>query len=353
MRSLNNTEKIKFYVPERTDMVIRSDAEQFEIYKAGSETINLNRFLSMLITGYYYGYKQEQNETAKAIREIIETHLQSNREKEELTEQIMEHVIMPEVSRRKGKQSVPISLKPTYDTDQIITEINQSLVGTGDYLSQYLRRMLMSYCEKPIYEREKIVFREKVEFLEEACLQGRVISFTTIYNPKAIHHVLPYELTHGSEERFNYLLGQEYSKTLHKNLAVAYRLCRINRPSFSLSTGTLEEPVRRYLEKSKKGSPQYAINEDLETCVRLNEAGQQSYKMMYFGRPIPQRLEKEEDGSMLYYFQSSQDQLFRYFVRFNASEAEVLYPEQLRDRLRIFYENALIIYQKNPTKEKK
>ncbi len=72
-------------------MVIRSDAEQFEIYKANGEDINLNRFLSMLIVGYYNGYKQERNETAEAIRELVAPHVRSNRQKDELTEQIMEH----------------------------------------------------------------------------------------------------------------------------------------------------------------------------------------------------------------------------------------------------------------------
>ncbi|MBR1710996.1 MAG: WYL domain-containing protein [Clostridia bacterium] len=345
MRSLNNTEKIKFYVPERTDLVIRRDAEHFEIYKPNGTEVNLNRFLSMLIVGYYNSYKQERNETAEAIKETVAPYLRSNKQKEELTEQLMDHVILPEVSRRKGKQSIPMSLKPTYDTDPIITEINQSLVGTNDYISQYLRRMLMSYCEKPIYEREKIIFKEKVELLESACSSGRELSFSTTTNPQMIHHVIPYELTHGSEERFNYLLGQEYVEAFKQNMAVSYRLCRINRPSYGLSSGTLDEAIKQKLEKTKKCSPQYAINDETETCVRLSEKGQQSFQMIYFGRPTVSRKEKAEDGSMLYYFQSSTDQVYRYFIRFNAGEAEVLYPEQLRDNLRKFYEAAFRVYK--------
>ena len=67
--------------------------------------------------------------------------------------------------------------------------------------------------------------------------------------------------------------------------------------------------------------------------------------MIYFGRPTVSRKEKAEDGSMLYYFQSSTDQVYRYFIRFNAGEAEVLYPEQLRDNLRKFYEAAFRVYK--------
>ena len=53
-----------------------------------------------------------------------------------------------------------------------------------------------------------------------------------------------------------------------------------------------------------------------------------------------------EDGSALYYFRSSTEQLFRYFLRFTAGEAEVLYPDQLRNNLKVFHENALRMYRK-------
>ena len=152
-------------------------------------------------------------------------------------------------------------------------------------------------------------------------------------------------MTHGFEERFNYLLGQEYNEKLKRNTAVSFRLCRINRPSYCISSGELEESVAQNLEKTKRRSPQYAINEDTETCVRLSERGQQSFRAIYFGRPAVSRKEKAEDGSMLYFFQSSVDQVYRYFMRFNAGEAEVLYPEDLRDRLRKFYEDALKVYK--------
>lgn len=347
MRKLNNTEKIKFYIPERTNAVIRSDAEQFEVFKSNGEEINLNRFLTLLIVGYYNGYKQEMNDNAESIRKIVSQYVKGNRQREELTAQLMEQVMQPEVLKRKGKQSISISLKPTYDSDQIITEINQSLIGSSDYISQYLRRMLMSYCEKPIYERERLIFRENVDFLETACQSNREISFSTVANPGTIHHVIPYELTHGSEERFNYLLGQEFNKKLKQNQAVSYRLCRIQSPSFCLSSGILEDTVMTHLEQTKKYGPSYAINDDSETCVYLSERGQQSFRAIYFGRPIVDRKEKKEDGSALYYFHSSTDQLYRYFVRFNAGEAEVLFPEQLRNNLKAFHENSMRVYKKN------
>ncbi len=346
MRELIHKEKIKFYVPERTDRVLRSDAEQFEIFKSNGEEINLNRFLTLLIVGYYNGYRQERQETAEALRALLAAYLKNRRQQEELTEKILAQVIWPEDSRRKGKLSVPLSLKPTFDTDPILTEIDQALVGTGDYLSRYLRRMLMSYCEKPIYERERIIFREKVAFLEEACAAGRAVSFTTPYNPKSVHHVMPWALVYGPEERFNYLLCQEYSKTHGRNMAVSYRLSRISRPSPDLSASPLEERIRQYLEQARTSSPQYALNEETETCVRLSERGQLNFRMIYFGRPVPVKIEKAADGSALYYFRASGDQLYRYFVRFQAAEAEVLYPGGLRKRLRRFYKSALKVYGK-------
>ena len=49
-------EKINIYVPENIGAMIESDATMFEVYKKDGRTINKNRFLGMLIIGYYNDY---------------------------------------------------------------------------------------------------------------------------------------------------------------------------------------------------------------------------------------------------------------------------------------------------------
>ncbi len=344
MGQIYNTEKINIGVPNKIGVSLKRDAELFEVFKNNSMEINLNRFLSALILGYYYGYKEERNETVNQIKDMVSPFLRDQKMKDVLAENLMNEVLLPAVPKRKGKNPMRLSLKPTLETDQIITEIRND-TDSDDYPAQYLCRMFMSYCEKPIYERERIIYREKVDFLEEACREGREISFATTTNPNFIHHVIPYEIVYGAEEMFNYLLCQEYINNTRRNEAVSYRLCRINRPSYSRSSGSMDANVISYLEMMKKYGPQYAITEEIETCVRLSPAGQRTYRVIYFGRPTADKTERESDGSILYYFHSAHNQLFRYFIRFDPGDVEILYPNSLREKIYQHYADAMKTYE--------
>lgn len=344
MGSISNTEKINIYVPDATGRTLKNDAELFEVFKQSGKEINLNRFLSMLILGYYNSYKQEQNETLSKIRKVLKNNKVGDNHLREISEDLMNYVILQEIPKRKGKSPVKLPLKPTTETDQSITEIISSL-GPDDYISQYLCRMLMSYCEKPIYERERIIYHYNLHFLEEACREHSEISFTLPRKPDLIHHVVPYAVVFGNEEMFNYLLCQEYNAYTEKNEARSYRLCRIQRPSYHYPSAVLDDQIIQYLEKMKCLGPQYAINEEVETCVKLTSSGQKLFQRIYIGRPIADRIEDKGDETALYYFYGSLDQLYLYFRRFDAGEAEVLYPITLRSKLKMFHEEAAKLYK--------
>ncbi len=338
MRQISNTDKINIYVPELTGASLRRDAELFEIYRTGRMEVNMNRFLSGLISGYYNSYKMERNEKIRLIKGIIAPCLRDKREQDEIAGNIMERIMLSSIPKRKGRNPVRLPLKPTRETDQIITEIRDTL-GETDYLSQFLCRMFISYCEKPGYERERIIFRDNLSFLEDACRERREISFATTVKPDVIHHVIPYEVVPGKEEIFNYLLCQEYNDYKERNEAKSYRLCRINSPGYYHNSGTMENQIINRLEKMKRTAPQYAINEEVESCLSLTKAGQLAYMQIYTGRPDPDRTEKdpEGEGRMLYYFSCSQEQIFRYLQRFNIGEVKILYPEILKRKLADYF----------------
>lgn len=334
-------EKFKVGVPAKTYDSLNRDAEQFEIYRDNSTEINTNRFLSLLIVGYYGKYKQERSGKVSQIRELVRPWIRSPKKPDEIAEKIMEEIVLPEVPKRKGKNPERFSVTPTRETDHIISEIRNSTSSCADYLC----RMFMSYCEKPIHEREKIIFRENAEFLEEACRKKREITFFTGSHPRYFHHVIPYELVTGPDEMNNYLLCQEFIRDRQRNEAVSYRLCRIVRPDYSDKAGVLDENVVRYLEQMKKRGPQYAIREDTKSCVRLTPAGQKSYRKIYFARPTADRIEMQEDGSALYYFSDAPDLVFRFVIRFSAGEAEVISPPDLRERVYRHFRESLSLYE--------
>ena len=344
MSRICNPDKVNIYVPEKTGAALKRDAELFEIFKSDGD-VNLNRFLSNLIVGYYNGYKQERNSKMAAVKEIVYPFLREKKKLEEISEKLMEDVILPAVPKRKGKNPVRLSLKPTLETDQTLTEISLA-DGQEGSVSQYLCRMFMSYCEKPTYERERIIYRERLTFLEEACSDHSEITFATVNNPGLIHHVIPYEIVAGQDETFNYLLCQEYNSATEKNEAKSYRLCRINRPSYYHTSGVLVEEVVQHLEKMKRIAPQYSINDDTKICIRFTSAGQRSYRMIYTGRPPVDRIEQDkEKQEALYYFSCSQEQVYRYILRFNAGEANIQYPVELKKKVHDYYMNAMNSYE--------
>ena len=67
-------EKINIYVPENIGAMIESDATMFEVYKKDGRTINKNRFLGMLIIGYYNDYVTEAKAAYDAILSAIDTN---------------------------------------------------------------------------------------------------------------------------------------------------------------------------------------------------------------------------------------------------------------------------------------
>ena len=338
-----NNEKFKVGLPAETYLVLKRDAEQFEIMKDNGREISVNGFLSLLIVNYYRMYKQEKSDKAARIREIIGPWINTSRKKEELVDRIMEETILPKVLKRKGKKPERMSITPTRETDRIITEIRENNASC----SEYLCRMFMSYCEKPLHERERIIFRENVDFLEEACRGRREITFTTKNNPRLVHQVVAYDLAVGADEMNNYLLGQEYKEYSGRIEPVSYRLCRICRPDYSDAPGSLDDEVVRYLELSKKSNPQYVIAEDSDICVKLTPAGQRSYRQIYFARPAVDRehIELLDDGCALYHFDASQDMVFRFVIRFRAGEAEVIYPPELRERVCRHFRESLAPYE--------
>lgn len=340
---MSDLEKINIYVPEKIGNILVSDAKLFEIFKKDSQTVNRNRFLGMLIKGYYNYYAAKNKKIFDSILTEINSVAIAQDQKEQIAENILRNVILPEVPKRKGKHPTRLFLKPTVDTENLIILITNT-IGGKDYISQYFCRIFMSYCDLALNEREQIIFKDNYDFLLRACNSGQVVTFSTIWNSKVVHEVIPYALIVGQDEMFNYLLCEEFIEHSGVSEARAYRLNRITKLNNSGSTSTLSALVRNHLDLMKYYGPQYAINDDEETCVKLSDAGVRSYIRIYYGRPQYDRIEKIQN-EYFYYFKCSKEQLFLYFRRFGNKSAEILSPESLRQRMIDFHEKALDLYK--------
>ena len=336
-------EKINIYVPHEIGLQLKNDAKLFEIFKKDRRTINLNRFLSMILCGYYDQYCHENKEIHDSIMTIMDSVLLDDNMKEEIADQIVNQVFLPAIPKRKGKKPICLSLKPTNDTERIIQNVLRNLMGK-DFISQYFCRMLISYCKKPISQRERIVFKENYDKLQLACQQNVSVTFSLIWDDKSLHEVLPYAIATGPEEMFNYLVGEGTHYKTGEPVACSFRLNRIDRLSFGRTNRPIAENIRIYCARMLETAPQYAINAEEEICVRLNDAGEKLYNRIYYGRPAYERIEDREDGHY-YFFSCSSTQVFHYFRRFDNMTAKIISPEYAQERMIRFHENALSQYQ--------
>ena len=335
-------EKINIYVPRNIGIQLANDARLFEIFKRDKRTVNRNRFLTKLLCGYYDEYLQENMKIYNQINSVLEVSRLTPTERNDVSLQILNNVFLPEIPKRKGKKPICLSLKPTAETERIIIDI-ENRIDKEDYISQYFCRMLMSYCRKPISERERIIFKDNYDRLQTACTDGQSITFSLIWDEKKQHEVVPYTLATGSEEMFNYLLCEEINPKTNLPEARSYRLNRITCIGYGHRTAPITETIRKRCDQTISFGPQYAINSDDEICVRLNDVGEKLYNRIYYGRPKYVRIEDVE-GVHYYYFNCSPMQVFHYFRRFDNGTAIILYPPFLRQMIISFHQNSFKAY---------
>ena len=336
-------DKINIYVPQDIGTILENDVIQFEIYKKDGCTVNKNRFLAMLVQGYYDDYMLELQNTHKVLCSILSAKGLDTSELSDIVNEILTEVVLPKIPTRKGKNPIRLSLKPTKETISLIKHILEDL-GANDYISQFFCKMLMSYCEKPFSVREKILFKDNYDFIIKACEQQYSIRFTTIWNTKNMHEVIPYKIVVGQEEMYNYLLCGEKNKENGDWEAKSYRLNRINDLRFGNGREILPLDIIACLDKMIYYAPQHAINQQRELCVKLSQKGIRLMNRIYRGRPKIERKEKIEEQYYYYYFLCSEEQVLWYFSRFSGEDAEIIYPEDCRNKMRDFHKKTANVY---------
>ena len=70
--TMSDLEKINIYVPEKIGKVLTNDVLSFEILKRDMHSPNWNRFLNMLLLGYYDQYITEYQQVLDTVMSILQ-----------------------------------------------------------------------------------------------------------------------------------------------------------------------------------------------------------------------------------------------------------------------------------------
>ena len=329
-------EKIKVYVPQSVYNILTKDMELFEFFKKDG-SLNKNAFINRLIMSYQKDYSEKQKKIREIITESITEFNGSSYKTDEAGYMILNRLNLYSNGSDENSE-VHISFRPNKESANTIDFIeNHELKGSSR--SNYYRSLFDSYCMLPQDKRERIIFRNLVEKIEQAIEEDRQIYLLSKQNhdlnkPGVI--LSPYSLSLTKEELFNYLLGE-----LSEYQAVrTTRLCRIQSIRILNERRVFTDPVLNILDKMIFNGPQYKYDENEKDpiIVQFTDEGIRKFRYYFVHRPIPVSIEDHT-----YTFSCSYSQAANYFSRFG-SDAVVISPVELREQMREFYEKAVKEY---------
>jgi hypothetical protein len=326
-------EKIKVNISRSVYEILHKDMELFEFYKSNG-TLNQNAFYTTLITNFYESYHEQEEKSIKDIRFRIQEAIH-------LKEQVaidLSFELAQDLSRSlllldDEKYDHAISIKPTKSSKTVMIYIENYLLKHQS-LSNFYRMLFTSYARKPQDQRERIIFKQTIQLIEQA-IQSKSMVFLTTAKEDRKDEVAPYLIQNSKEELFNYVLGTIQDQPY------TFRLSRIKTVSILSKRSVFSDLAISALERMRK-APQYFIShaETEDVIVELTSRGVELFRSIYIHRPTP-----VEIVDQTYRFQCSHQQIFQYFTRFG-HHAYVKSPESLSKQIETYYRIALKHYTK-------
>lgn len=335
--------KIDIYPSPEIRQMIENDIELFEIFKdnKNSEPMkgNTNAFLNRLFNGYKY--KEEMEKFAK----LLDTYPMTTKNIRKLIDMMLDNEAHHHGNNTEDNlEKKRLSFKPTQKnyTTNISEEIDKNCPHNMSR-SGFICKILKLYFKKPLYQRERIIFQSEYENISCRC-QKKCIKFYNL-SDNQWYTVMPYKIFLGKEQMFNYVFcyGLDENNTI-KNYS--FRLSRMSQIQGTSLFIPCPEDIEKNFSLTQSLGASYAINTPPETsCVLLTKKGLSSFRHIYFGRPKIEKKEPAPNGCFRYSFNCSEEQLYRYFRRFNPGEAIVESPPSLRARIIDFHKKSLEVYQ--------
>ena len=335
--------KIDIYPSPEIRQMIENDIELFEIFKdnKNSEPMkgNTNAFLNRLFNGYKY--KEEMEKFAK----LLDTYPMTTKNIRKLIDMMLDNEAHHHGNNTEDNlEKKRLSFKPTQKnyTTNISEKIDKDCPHDMSR-SGFICQILKFYFRKPLYQRELMIFYSEYENISRNC-QKKCIKFYNL-SDNQWYTVMPYKIFLGKEQMFNYVFcyGLDENNTI-KNYS--FRLSRMSQIQGTSLFIPCPEDIEKNFSLTQSLGASYAINTPPETsCVLLTKKGLSSFRHIYFGRPKIEKKEPAPNGCFRYSFNCSEEQLYRYFRRFNPGEAIVESPPSLRDRIIDFHRKSLEVYQ--------
>ena len=215
-------------------------------------------------------------------------------------------------------------------------------------VTKYLGRLFEAYAKLAIKDREKCIFADNYEVIENAISERKCIT-VNIPRQDSIKtlQIKPYKLLADIFTEYYYLVGYACDQTNGEYKIATFRVSRLNNPKKCRGDNLTQNEIIALEQRLENISPAYLQNKAVEVKVIMTRAGEDNYSKILRNRPNAINKEtlrdKDSDYTVKYTFFGSEFQIANYFHQFGA-DAVITEPRELHDKQKEWYEKSLNSY---------
>ena len=293
---------------------------------------NQSVLIKRIIVNYYPKYNQEKNKLETKIIEAIQSQ-NSSCDFEIISWKILKFIgensinKSAAVKKKSAKDKIHLRINKNDDDLDIVIDSCPTSVS----ISEFLANIIYSYLDEPLYERERIVFKDIYDSLKLAISKNQQIKIKSKSNTREtpeIKVIEPKEICISREELFNYLLYKRIKD--NKECAMSIHLYNIVSIISQPQVCLFDDVINSYFQRMKNNGVQFGVSDNTIYKVKLTKHGKELYEnnLKYIERPCALESSKPDEG--IYYFDCSRMQFENYFGSF-FEDVEILEPKEYRD----------------------
>lgn len=327
-------EKIKVNLSYYVYNLLQHDLESFSYHLKNNEP-NKNLFYNTLIKNMYEIRKNKSLSIRNKIDETLSKHLKSDELINELLDQIEEIYNFQNEDHTNRSYGYYISIRPSKSLESIYDEIDEYELK-GNTISNYYRNIFNHYAKLPQDERERIIFKDEIKIIENSIKNNKYLNVKLNGNN---FEFIPYILTRTNDELYNYIIGcvkkDNNIRAFSLHLYKCQQIIKTNK-KYILN----QEDINKLEQEIVRG-PRNVERRTVISKIKFSDRGKSLFKKLYLNRPTPFKIEDD-----IYYFNDSQDELYRYFLRFG-NTVEIIEPLNFRNQMKKTFKHAYNNYLNN------
>lgn len=313
-----------------------------KLFKTGK---NKSEILKKIIINHYSKYESNINALKQKIKDTVVNECGIYKFNEEVYLNIAWKIIKYldtrpiATSNKKNKCKDKIHIRKNKNDFELDFILDSCPKNASE--SEYLANIIYSYLKEPQYERERIIYKDIINMINEAIKNNQSIRIKTKLDNNKIQYINPKEICVSKEELYNYLLYQAYSERKKEYYASTIHIYNILSVYHDTNPRKFQPNIEEQFNKMKLNGVQFSINGDTVYKVKLTENGKSLFRSRYLERPVP--LLESDESKGIYYFNCSEMQFELYFAPFR-KDVIILEPNEAREKIVQEYIDAIHNY---------